>query len=67
MHTRITRLLDLPAANRRALRQAGVSGVRIHAAGIPTGPVPGHFFSDRAARPCGRLALVARLRSGGAR
>jgi hypothetical protein len=35
----------------------------------PTGP-PGHdrFFSDRAARPCGRLALVARLRqSGGGR
>ena len=23
---------------------------------------PGHFFSDRTARPCGRLALVARLR-----
>ena len=34
---------------------------------IPTGPVPGHFFSDRTARPCGRLALVARLRPGGAR
>jgi len=60
-------LLDLPAANRRALRQAGVPGARIHAAGIPTGPVPGHFFSDRTARPCGRLALVARLRPGGAR
>jgi YfiH family protein len=32
----------------------------------PTGPSPptspGHFFSDRVARPCGRLALVARLR-----
>jgi polyphenol oxidase len=25
----------------------------------------GYFFSDRAARPCGRLALVARLRSPG--
>jgi polyphenol oxidase len=24
----------------------------------------GYFFSDRAARPCGRLALVARLRDG---
>jgi YfiH family protein len=34
----------------------------------PTGPVsPGHFFSDRSARPCGRLALVARLRTGGER
>ena len=60
-------LLDLPSANRHALRQAGVPGARIHAAGIPTGPVPGHFFSDRAARPCGRLALAARLRPGGER
>ena len=60
-------LLDLRAANRHALRQAGVPGARIHAADIPTGPVPGHFFSDRAARPCGRLALAARLRPGGAR
>jgi len=27
---------------------------------------PGHFFSDRFVRPCGRLALVARLRAPGA-
>jgi YfiH family protein len=60
-------LLDLWAANRHALRQAGVPGPRIHTTDIPTGPVPGHFFSDRTARPCGRLALVARLRPGGAR
>jgi YfiH family protein len=37
----------------------------------PTGPVdptaPGYFFSDRSARPCGRLALIARLRTGGDR
>ena len=59
--------LDLRAANRHALRQAGVPGARIHATDIPTGPVPGHFFSDRAARPCGRLALAARLRPGGER
>jgi polyphenol oxidase len=26
----------------------------------------GYFFSDRTARPCGRLVLVARLRTGGA-
>ena len=58
-------LLDLPSANGHALREAGVPGPRIHAVGIPTGPAPGHFFSDRAARPCGRLALVARLRPGG--
>jgi len=60
-------LLDLVSANRHALRQDGVPGARIHAAGIPTGPVPGQFFSDRTARPCGRLALVARLRPAGAR
>ncbi|MFI5083592.1 MAG: polyphenol oxidase family protein, partial [Streptosporangiales bacterium] len=60
-------LLDLVSANRHALRQDGVPGARIHAAGIPTGPVPGQFFSDRTARPCGRLALAARLRPAGAR
>src|SRR6266700_2921713 len=38
-------LLDLWAANRHALRQAGVPGPRIHTTGIPTGPVPGYFFS----------------------
>src|SRR5262249_11508861 len=52
-------LLDLPSANGHALRMAGVPGPRIHAAGIPTGPAPGRFvsdrtfFSDRTARPCG--------------
>ncbi len=60
-------LLDLPSANRHTLREAGVPGPRIHATDLVTGPVPGHFFSDRTARPCGRLALVARLRPGGER
>ena len=60
-------LLDLPSANRHALREAGVPGPQIHATDLGTGPVPGHFFSDRTARPCGRLALVARLRPKGAR
>jgi hypothetical protein len=60
-------LLDLPSANRHALRAAGVPGPQIHTTGLVTGPVPGHFFSDRTARPCGRLALVARLRPGGER
>jgi polyphenol oxidase len=60
-------LLDLPSANRHALREAGVPGPQIHTTGLVTGPVPGHFFSDRTARPCGRLALVARLRPGGER
>jgi polyphenol oxidase len=71
-------LLDLWAANRHALVQAGVPAPQIHVTTLPTGPTPtttptgptptttptgpGYFFSDRAARPCGRLALVARLR-----
>ncbi len=79
--------LDLWAANRLALRRAGVPDHQIHVTTLPTGPIapitptgpitptvpagppspavpthPGHFFSDRSARPCGRLALVARLR-----
>ena len=79
-------LLDLWAANRHALREAGLPAAQIHATNLPTGPTgptgavdptapaapispidptlptgPGYFFSDRAARPCGRLALVARL------
>jgi len=55
-------LLDLRAANRSVLQEAGVPAAQIHVADIPTGPAGnGTFFSDRAARPCGRLALVARL------
>jgi polyphenol oxidase len=57
-------LLDLWAANRRQLLQAGVPEAQIHVAAAPTGPTPqgpGLFFSDRTARPCGRFALVARL------
>jgi YfiH family protein len=60
-------LLDLPSANRHALREAGVPGPQIHTTDLVTGPASGHFFSDRTARPCGRLALVARLRPGGER
>jgi len=75
-------LLDLWAANRHALREAGVPDPQIHTATLPTGPIspsgpanpatltspadpahPGYFFSDRSARPCGRLALIARLRA----
>jgi YfiH family protein len=56
--------LDLWAANRLALRQAGVPDPQIHVTDIPTGPrSPDSFFSDRSARPCGRLALIARLRN----
>jgi len=58
-------LLDVSGANRHALLEAGVPAARIHASSTPTGT--GEFFSDRAARPCGRLALVARLNPGAAR
>ena len=80
-------LLDLWAANRHALAEAGVPAARIHTTTLPTGPTtgptspaspattdptspasptaPSPFFSDRTARPCGRLALVARLRAPG--
>jgi polyphenol oxidase len=82
-------LLDLWAANRFVLCQAGVPAAQIHVTDLPTGPIDlpppgspaasassgdpvdaarhGYFFSDRAARPCGRLALVARLHGGRAR
>jgi polyphenol oxidase len=52
-------LFDLPAANRQVLRQAGLRDESIHVTEYVTGT--GVFFSDRSARPCGRLALVARL------
>jgi polyphenol oxidase len=51
-------LFDLWAANCRVLREAGVPEERIHLAAVPTGA---DFFSDRAARPCGRFAAIARL------
>jgi YfiH family protein len=52
---------DLWAANRLALRDAGVPGAQIHTAAVPTGPDPGRFYSHRAEQPCGRFALLARL------
>jgi YfiH family protein len=54
-------LFDLPAANRLVLRQGGLRDENIHVTQYVTGT--GVFFSDRSARPCGRLALVARLRT----
>jgi YfiH family protein len=54
-------LFDLWAANLVILGQAGVARQRTHVAAIPTGPEPGLFFSDRAVRPCGRFAAIARL------
>ena len=52
-------LLDMWAANRHVLRQAGLREQNIHVTDVPTG---GNYFSDRAERPCGRLALIARRR-----
>ena len=53
-------LFALAAANRLVLREAGLPDRNIYAAPYVTGD--GLFFSDRAVRPCGRLALLARLR-----
>jgi YfiH family protein len=52
-------LVDLAAANRQQLRQRGVPVGRISDCGVTTSDE--RFFSDRAARPCGRFALLARL------
>jgi copper oxidase (laccase) domain-containing protein len=51
--------VDLAAANRQQLRERGVAGERIYDCGVTTADE--RFFSDRAARPCGRFALLARL------
>jgi copper oxidase (laccase) domain-containing protein len=51
---------DLWAANRRILVESGVPAAQIEVASVGTGPgTP--FFSDRAERPCGRFAALARL------
>ena len=55
-------LFDLPAANRRILRESGMPDRQIIDSGLATGGVDGLFFSDREDRPCGRFAAVARLR-----
>jgi polyphenol oxidase len=52
-------LVDLVAANRQQLEWAGIEPSRIFHGGLSTDDEA--FFSDRAARPCGRFALMARL------
>jgi YfiH family protein len=52
---------DLWGANLRILLQAGLRPEHVHVAAVPSGG-NGPFFSDRAARPCGRNALLVRLR-----
>lgn len=56
-------LVDLPRANRRILVEAGVPPDAVHLAGATTG-AGGPFYSDRAARPCGRFGLLARIGAG---
>jgi len=52
-------LVDLVAANRQQLVAQGVRDERIVDCGATTADE--QFFSDRAQRPCGRFALLARL------
>jgi hypothetical protein len=54
-------LVDLVAANRHQLLAAGVPPEHIFESGVTTDDPA--FFSDRAARPCGRFGLFARLPS----
>lgn len=51
---------DVAEANRIQLLAAGVPDDQVHRTRFTTGD--DRFFSDRAARPCGRFGLLARLR-----
>jgi YfiH family protein len=53
---------DLVAAIRAQLGAAGVKEGNVHDMAIDTRASTDDFFSDRAARPCGRFAAVAVLR-----
>ena len=53
---------DLTGAIRRQLRAAGVTAGHVHDLAVDTRTSTDDFFSDRAARPCGRFAAVACLR-----
>jgi hypothetical protein len=53
---------DLAAAIRGQLRGAGIRPENVHDMGVDTRTATADFFSDRAARPCGRFAVVAVLR-----
>jgi polyphenol oxidase len=54
-------MFDLTGAIRRQLRAAGVAAGNVHDLATDTRTSTDDFFSDRAARPCGRFAAVARL------
>jgi YfiH family protein len=55
-------VFDLPGAIRRQLSAAGVKPANVHDMAVDTLGATADFFSDRAARPCGRFAAVAMLR-----
>jgi YfiH family protein len=55
-------LFDLTGAIRGQLRAAGVPQHSVYDLAIDTRASTADFFSDRAARPCGRFAAVAVLR-----
>ena len=52
---------DLPGAIRGQLWAAGIPPASVHDLAIDTRTSTAEFFSDRAARPCGRFAAVAAL------
>jgi YfiH family protein len=53
--------MDVIGALRLQLRQAGVPETNVHTTGIDTLTSTEEFFSDRAARPCGRFMVAAVL------
>lgn len=52
---------DLLGALRIQLRGSGVPDANVHPMGVDTRTSTGEFFSDRAARPCGRFMAVGML------
>jgi polyphenol oxidase len=56
-------LFDLAGTIRGQLYAAGIAQVNVHDLAIDTRTGTTDFFSDRAARPCGRFAAVAVLRA----
>lgn len=52
---------DLAGALLTQLREAGADESRIHVAGVDTRTATAEYFSDRAARPCGRFMAVVSL------
>ena len=54
-------LFDLKAAIRGQLSAAGVPASQVCDLAVDTRASTGDFFSDRAARPCGRFAAVVKL------